>query len=85
MKAQKKWIVLWVALFGGLFVVMESIALASDEKGDTLSEVLRYLVLSVPGGIVVGVATFIAFFVWFIPHILAPVLKKNDQGGDDEE
>jgi hypothetical protein len=68
---------LWLIGFGGLFVVLEVIALLDPADGDTLSESLRWLVYSAPWGL--GLVAFLGFFVWFIPHIL----KRKGDGGDD--
>jgi ABC-type cobalamin transport system permease subunit len=65
---QTKWIFFWLLLFGGIFAVLETVALTNNESGDTLSEVLRFLIYSVPWG--VGIVIFIGFIGWFVPHIL---------------
>jgi hypothetical protein len=77
---QKKWLLMWILIFGGSFVVLETIALIDPAEGDTLSESLRWLVYSPPENI--GVIAFFAFFAWFIPHILK---RRRDRSGGDED
>lgn len=68
-KPQTRWLLYWLVAFGILgFALPEAIALTDDAKGDTLTENLQYVVDAMPFGL--GPVLFLAFIVWFVPHIL---------------
>lgn len=72
------WIVWLVAALGG-FAILETIALANRRDGDTLSEnIRRWLGIYPPSPmkrffLPAFVFGMVAFFVWFIPHIVFQV------------
>lgn len=67
------WFVFWGVVWGGTFAVAEYVAVKDENPGDTLSENLQALVYAVPGGPIF----FLAFFAWFIPHILIRTSKNK--------
>lgn len=70
----------WLALAGGGFTILETIALANRRDGDTLSEnIRRWLGITPPNArrrvtVPVFAAVLILFVVWFIPHIVFNIL-----------
>ncbi|GIE98942.1 hypothetical protein [Paractinoplanes rishiriensis] len=64
----------WLAIAAVAFAVLETIALARRQRGDTLSENIRVWLgtdkRSKTWGALGFVVALVGFVVWFIPHIV---------------
>lgn len=68
-----RWRTFWLGAFA-LLLAVELYAVASPAKGDTLSEQLWPIVADPTVGSYT-LAAFVAFVLWFIPHIWG---RRND-------